>query len=136
MNNQNTDYYKYCSETGDYYAGSHLLIDFWGMKYFDIDYIQKSIEEAAIKAKATVLYSYYHPFGNDYGMSGVTVLAESHISIHTWPEKEFAAIDIFMCGDCDPEVALSHLVEKFNPSRVEKNMQRRGIESAQRRMAA
>jgi S-adenosylmethionine decarboxylase len=60
-------------------------------------------------------------------VSGVLVLAESHISIHTWPEREFASIDIFMCGACDPYDSLPALKAAFAPQTVNLNEQRRGL---------
>ena len=60
------------------------------------------------------------------GVSGVVVLAESHISIHTWPERDFAAVDIFMCGACDPHKAIPVLKAAFSPARIDVNEQRRG----------
>ena len=62
---------------------------------------------------ATILHSHFHHFGPDGGVSGVVVLAESHISIHTWPERDFAAVDIFMCGACDPYRSLPVLKAAF-----------------------
>ena len=61
------------------------------------------------------------------GVSGVVVLAESHISIHTWPERDFAAVDIFMCGACDPHHSIPVLQAAFKPSRVSLDEQRRGL---------
>ena len=51
---------------------------------------------------ATILHGHFHHFGPNSGVSGVLVLAESHVSIHTWPERDYAALDIFVCGDCNP----------------------------------
>ncbi|MFT9160304.1 MAG: adenosylmethionine decarboxylase, partial [Acetobacter sp.] len=58
--------------------------------------------------------------------SGVVVLAESHISIHTWPERNFAAVDIFMCGACDPHLAIPVMQRLFQAKRLEVNEERRG----------
>ena len=58
--------------------------------------------------------------------TGVVVLAESHISIHTWPERDFAAIDVFMCGECDPYLSIPVLRGAFAPSRIDIDEQRRG----------
>ena len=56
-----------------------------------------------------------HSFGEGGGVTGVVLLAESHISIHTWPEINFAAIDVFMCGACDATLAIEPLKEMFQP---------------------
>tara|TARA_B100001989_G_scaffold251613_1_gene231230 strand:+ start:1121 stop:1534 length:414 start_codon:yes stop_codon:yes gene_type:complete len=128
MNTHDTDYFSTCEKTGNQYAGRHVLADFWGVENMGDDaFIQKAIEDSAIKAGATILYSHYHHFGEGCGVSGVTVLAESHISIHTWPERNFAALDIFMCGDCNPDIALEHLKEVFKPLSVTRKLEQRGI---------
>ena len=108
MNHLNSDYFVTCSKTGDQFAGRHILADFWDVERMgDLDFIKETIEESARKAGAMILHSYYHPFGEGMVVSGVTVLSESHISIHTWPERNFASLDIFMCGHCDPQNALA-----------------------------
>jgi len=61
------------------------------------------------------------------GISGVAVLAESHISVHTWPEKGFAAFDVFMCGDAQPMKALEVFKRAFNPGRVVVGEHKRGV---------
>ena len=111
-------------------VGQHLLADFRNVENMDdLDYIKKTIEESARIAGATILHSYYHSFGSGMGVSGVTVLSESHISIHTWPEYNSASLDIFMCGECNPEVALDYLVETYKPEAVEKHSQKRGVQN-------
>ena len=93
----------FVEKDGVKFAGTHLLLDFWGARnLIDPEAIGRSLCNAAEAANATVLHSHFHHFGPDGGVSGVLVLAESHISIHTWPERNFAAVDIFMCGACDP----------------------------------
>ncbi len=137
MNTHGTDFFSVCSATGDEYAGCHILADFWHVDDMsDLSFIKKSIEEAAVKAGTTILHSHYHPFGDGKGVSGVTVLSESHISIHTWPERKFAAIDIFMCGDCHPHIALQHLIDVLKPGRVEEGLHRRGISKNRSNIAA
>lgn len=59
------------------------------------------LRQAAIATGATILYDYIHPFDGG-GVTAAIILAESHITVHTWPEIDFAAFDIFVCGDCDP----------------------------------
>ena len=68
---------------------------------------------AAKIAKATIVGTHFHQF-SPYGISGVVVIAESHVAIHTWPEHGYAAVDIFTCGETlSPEIAAQFLVEKF-----------------------
>ncbi len=109
-------------------AGAHLLVDFWGARDLtDPARIQTALVAAAEAAKATVLHAYVHHFGGAGGVSGVVLLAESHISIHTWPERSFAALDIFMCGECDPLRALAVLRSAFKPAAVSVIDHRRGM---------
>ena len=109
------------------YAGTHLLVDLWGATNLDNpELIDAALRGAAIRAGATILHSHFHHFSPNGGVSGVVVLAESHISIHTWPERNFAAVDIFMCGECDPHDAVPVLREAFQPERVDLDEQRRG----------
>jgi S-adenosylmethionine decarboxylase len=105
----------------------HLLVDLWGARNLDDpEFIDATLQEAALAAGATILHSHFHHFTPNGGVSGVVVLAESHISIHTWPEHDFAAVDIFMCGACDPYRSIPVLRRAFAPDRVELNEQRRG----------
>ncbi len=109
------------------YAGMHLLVDLWGATNLaDPALIDTALRAAAVKAGATILHSHFHHFTPNGGVSGVVVLAESHISIHTWPERNFAAVDIFMCGACDPHDAVPVLRAAFHPDRVDLGEQRRG----------
>ncbi len=129
--NEQADHFK-CDARGNAYAGDHLLIEMWDADHLaDANYIQNALECAARAAAATVLHSYYHPFGEGMGVSGVTILAESHISIHTWPERGYAAIDVFMCGDCDPNLTLPVLQDAFSPSRIERQQFKRGVVMAE-----
>ncbi len=113
---------------GQRFAGMHLLVDLWGAQNLgDPAHIDAALRESAIIAGATILHSHFHHFTPNGGVSGVVVLAESHISIHTWPERNFAAIDIFMCGDCDPRKSIPVLEAAFSPTQVIVDEQRRGI---------
>ena len=112
---------------GEQFAGTHLLIDLWGAgNLSDPALIDLALRESALRAGATILHSHFHHFTPNGGVSGVVVLAESHISIHTWPERGFAAVDIFMCGACNPHDALPVLQAAFRPERVDLNEERRG----------
>ena len=109
------------------FAGMHLLVDLWGADRLDDPaLIDKTLQQAALAAGATILHSHFHHFSPNGGVSGVVVLAESHISIHTWPERNYAALDIFMCGSCDPYQAIPLLKAVFTPGNVQVSEQRRG----------
>jgi S-adenosylmethionine decarboxylase len=110
------------------YAGTHLLVELWGAANLaDVAGIENALLEGARKAGATVLHSYMHPFGEGMGVSGVVVLAESHISIHTWPERGYAAIDLFMCGKADPYKAIPALKAAFAPNAIQVSESKRGL---------
>lgn len=110
------------------FAGTHLLVDLWKAHNLDnLEVIDQMLREAAAVAGATLLHIHLHHFSPNGGVSGVAVLAESHISIHTWPEREFAAIDIFMCGACDPYKAIPVLRRMLAADWVQLNEQRRGL---------
>ena len=100
-------------------SGTHLLADFYGVDAArlvltcDIDALLRAGAEAA---GARILHSHFHSFGDAMGVTGVVLLAESHISIHTWPEFGFAAADIFMCGDAQPKLALDVIAFALQPA--------------------
>ncbi len=115
-------------KNGRVYAGSHVLVDFWGASNLsEPELIELTLREAANACGATVLHAHVHEFLSNGGVSGVAVLAESHISIHTWPELDFAAFDIFMCGNCAPERALPVLRRVFRPDRERVEEHKRGL---------
>nr|WP_298796366.1 adenosylmethionine decarboxylase [uncultured Acetobacter sp.] len=112
---------------GEKFAGTHLLVDLWdAINLDDPEKIDRTLCEAALAAGATILHSHFHHFTPNGGVSGVVVLAESHISIHTWPERAFAAVDIFMCGACDPNLAIPVMQRLFQAERLDVDEQRRG----------
>jgi len=122
---EKTDYFV--QRDGMKFAGMHLLIDIWGASRLDDPgHIDERLRAAALATGATILHSHFHHFSPNGGVSGVVVLAESHISIHTWPERDFAALDIFVCGDCDPHRAIPVIQAAFEPSRIDLGEQRRG----------
>lgn len=109
------------------FAGIHLLIEFWGAKNLDDpSFVEDALRQAAEAAGATVLSAHAHKFSPS-GVTGIAVLAESHISIHTWPERGFAAIDVFMCGNCKPHAAIKPLKKAFEPDKVMLSEHRRGM---------
>jgi S-adenosylmethionine decarboxylase len=118
----------FVEKDGVKFAGTHLLIDLWGASNLaDPEHIDRALRTAAEAAGATILHGHFHHFSPNGGVSGVLVLAESHISIHTWPERDFAAIDIFMCGACNPYHGIPALKEAFKPASINLGEQRRGL---------
>jgi S-adenosylmethionine decarboxylase len=110
------------------YAGDHLLVDLWDAEQLDdIDHIERTLRRASDAAGATVLRIDLHQFTDSGGISGVAIIAESHISIHTWPERAYAAIDVFMCGDARAHDTIAVFREAFLPGQVEVAEHRRGI---------
>ncbi len=107
--------------------GKHLIADFHGASSL-IDPLpaQDMLRQAAEAAGATVLGVNTHDFGARAGFTGVALLAESHISVHTWPEYDFVAIDIFMCGDAKPEQSLKVLEAYFTPAKSDVQIVERG----------
>lgn len=110
------------------YAGNHILVELWDAAHLDDPkLIEDALLQGARDAGATILHSHFHHFSPYAGVSGVVVLAESHISIHTWPEKSYAAIDIFMCGDCDPHDALPSIKHSLQPGKMDVQHFKRGV---------
>lgn len=109
------------------YAGIHLIADFWNGKIIEDEKEIKKILIGAVKeAKNIPLEVTIHKF-NPQGMTGVVLLAESHIALHSWPEFNYLAIDIFTCGEkAKPYLALKYLKEVFKPKKVEIRKIKRG----------
>ena len=118
----------FITRNGLTYAGSHLIIDLWEAEGLgDRDRIETALIDAVKAAGATLLHIHLHTFEEGGGISGVAVLAESHISVHTWPEKGYAAFDVFMCGDAQPRKALDVFKAAFNPGRLVLGEHKRGV---------
>jgi spermidine synthase len=94
--------------------GRHILVEYMNCEpeaLNDVPRIESSMVEAATRAGATVINSDFHHF-SPYGVSGVVIIEESHLAIHTWPEYQYAAVDLFTCGDeVDPWIAFDHVKE-------------------------
>lgn len=117
----------FITRDGVTFAGTHLIIDLWGAQGIDdLERTEAALREAVTVAGATLLHIHLHHFTPNGGISGVAVLAESHISIHTWPERGYAALDVFMCGDAEPARAIPVLEAAFRPTRTEVSEHRRG----------
>jgi S-adenosylmethionine decarboxylase len=111
---------------GVHCAGVHLIVDLHGAEGLDdIDLIEATLRRCVDAAQATLLHIHLHHF-HPNGVSGVAVLAESHISIHTWPDIGYAALDLFMCGKATPDACIPVLRKAFKAKRVEVNEILRG----------
>ena len=109
--------------------GRHLLVEYTGCDVDvldDLKRIEALMKEAARVAGATVVNSVFHAFA-PHGVTGVGVVEESHLSIHTWPEAAYAAVDFFTCGDCVPEAAKDVLRDGLEAACVEIMMVDRGM---------
>ena len=104
---------------GKIYAGTHLIIELAEAEGLDDPArIERAFLDAIEASGATLLHMHLHRF-SPQGVSGVAVLAESHISVHTWPESGYGAFDVFMCGDADPHRAVDVLRRAFNAGIVQ-----------------
>ncbi|MEE8329874.1 MAG: adenosylmethionine decarboxylase [Thermodesulfovibrionia bacterium] len=108
-----------------YALGAHLLIELRECNakiLSNLKEVKDVLISAAEAAEATIIEVAFHEF-SPFGISGMVIIAESHLSIHTWPEYKYAAVDIFTCGNIiKPEKAVTFLIKKFqskNPSVVE-----------------
>ncbi len=108
-------------------AGKHMIIDLWGARDLDkLDLMEATMRKVVDVCGATLLHIHLHHFQPNGGISGVAVLAESHISVHTWPERDYAAFDVFMCGDSRPELATQILQDAFQAKEAKADRLLRG----------
>jgi S-adenosylmethionine decarboxylase len=109
------------------FAGKHLLLDLWNIqdvpKESLIDIFTKCCEDAG----ATILNTITHDFGDKFGMTGLILLSESHLSWHSFPESHSIFIDFFTCGKVDPRNALPRILEEFKPTRIDDRFIFRGL---------
>jgi len=99
--------------------GRHLIVEFYDAVGLDnAAFIIQVLRQAAEDAKAQLLALHHHVFTPSGGVTAFAMLAESHISIHTWPIECYAAVDIFMCGVCNPLACLPALSMAFRPKRA------------------
>ena len=107
-----------------------MLAEFRGCsltKLNSLEFIEASMNTAAAEARATVVNSSFHKFGPQ-GISGVLVLAESHLSVHTWPEHGYFAADLFFCGGGDPYKAFEQLRDRLGAGHFQLTELKRGME--------
>ncbi|HEX2953311.1 MAG TPA: adenosylmethionine decarboxylase [Bacillota bacterium] len=109
-------------------VGAHVLADFWGCQFEKLDdpeLLMESMRQAARKANMTILAEEAHKF-EPQGFTGLLLLSESHISIHTYPEKGYAAIDVFTCGSGMTQRAIEYLKSILSPTHTKELVIRRG----------
>lgn len=125
FSDENKDHF--IERNGIKFAGSHLILDVWGGHHLDnLKVVEEAMRKAVEVAGATLLHIHLHHFTPNGGISGVAVLAESHISIHSWPERGYAALDVFMCGEAKPHLAIKVFKDAFEAERVVVSEQMRG----------
>lgn len=110
--------------------GRHLLIDLYDCDttvLAEVEAVRRILTEAVIAARATIVTEHFHQF-QPYGVSGVIVISESHATIHTWPEKACAAVDLFTCSETvDTDRLIQVLTEQFKASHTRQTMVERGV---------
>ena len=109
--------------------GRHLLVDYWGCaqdQLADIAYLENLMRTAAEAIQATVVQSTFHAFA-PHGVSGVVLIEESHLSIHTWPEAGYAAVDCYTCGGGDLQQALDVIRSELGAEHFEMRLVERGL---------
>ena len=120
---------EFCGTNGNMkYAGVHLIIELWRANHLNsLPKIKEVLEKCVTACNATLLNVDLHEFSPNQGVSGVAILQESHISIHTWPEFKYAALDIFVCGTIDPYKAVPVIKEMLTPEDIQIVEIKRGI---------
>jgi len=96
--------------------GKHYLLNLYGCLFDKLnshEFLIDLLENSAVASGATVVQTIFKKF-DPQGVTVLTLLSESHISIHTWPEKGEAAVDIFTCGDCEPKVGCDIIIHQLN----------------------
>lgn len=107
--------------------GRHAIVDVSGASGpLDEAEATSLLADLAAACGATLLETKTHPFGEGHGLTAIAVLAESHVSMHEWPEHGFIAFDVFVCGSADPEPAVELIRARFPGTRVEARIVDRG----------
>lgn len=110
--------------------GRHILAEYYGCDLDilnDLELLENYMREAVIESGATIIDSIFHQF-NPHGISGVIVIAESHMALHTWPEYGYAAVDFFTCGDrVNPFKAFDYMNKIMKPKKYSSKELMRGL---------
>jgi S-adenosylmethionine decarboxylase len=110
---------SFMERDGVRFAGTHLIVDLYGAKRLDdLKHIKETLRRCVDAAGASLLHVHLHRFAGNGGVSGVAVLGEGHLSIHSWPDKGSLALDAFMGGDARPDLAIDVAKQAFRPTRV------------------
>lgn len=124
--------HAFTERDGVRFAGQHLIVDLFGaQKLDDLEHMERTLKRCVEASGATLLHMHVHPLMPSGGVTGVAVLAESHISVHTWPKSGYAAFDVFMSGDADPALAIPVLKEAFGATQAVVKTHLRGEELEQ-----
>lgn len=108
------------------HLGTHIIAELFGCQNLNnLSFVRAALIESARVCGATILHTKFHKF-SPQGLTGYILLAESHISIHTWPEYNYAAVDVFTCGPMNPEKAVSYLVGQFKAQKADIHKMERG----------
>jgi S-adenosylmethionine decarboxylase len=109
----------YIERDGVRCAGTHLIVDLYGAKRLDdLKHIKETLRRCVEAAGAKLLHIHLHRHTDKPGVSGAAVLAEGHMSVHSWPETGYLALDAFMGRDAKPELAIDVAKQAFRPTRV------------------
>jgi len=116
--------------------GPHLILEAYGCskgKLADLGIVSQALDAYPAKLDMTKImppyvFTYHGSVEDDWGVSGIVLIAESHISIHTFPDKEFVTLDIFSCREFDVDAAIEYFVSVFEPESYEKQVLMRGRE--------
>ena len=109
--------------------GKHFLAELFGCNteiINNVELVEEHMKTSATLSGATIVQSVFHTF-SPYGVSGVVIVAESHLAVHTWPEHDYAAVDFFSCGNLDSETAISNLRLRFCAERFKMKKIERGV---------
>lgn len=109
-------------------VGQHLIVELWDCQHLDSpEIIRKALEEAVKACGGTLLDIKIHSF-SPQGVTGIALIAESHVSVHTWPEWGYAAVDVFTCGNrINPETAIEPFKKYFQPAHIQLMQIIRGV---------
>ncbi|MCR9099915.1 MAG: adenosylmethionine decarboxylase [bacterium] len=108
--------------------GRHVLLELYQCPVALLkngDELEGFLKAAAERMGATVVTSNFHQF-SPYGISGVVIIQESHLTLHTWPEHRYAAVDIFTCGEIDLEAGIEYLIQAFRAETADWKLYERG----------